>query len=365
MSSQSNNSSTVLTVNSEQAARIIRLCRFAQAIARESDIPVRVPVALVGHTGTAKSSIVRQVAMEDGNAYWQASLALLMDSGDFGIPVPDSKAGVMRYFTAGHWPLGNADARGVWSFEELDRCPVEVQRGAAHLMCDGELHGQRVGNGVYMVATMNGVSDTATEELSEHIRTRMVTVFVTRDAAGADDSYDAWAAGKVSVTRRAFNRYARDAMAVGERFEELAVCNSRTADMADVILQASKRVKFRTDDIILPAIAGAIGVGAASRFLAVDKLVAEAPDPELCITRPDTAPVPEEVTTAYALALAIASLVSNEVERERLNGASRYLSRMQPALAAVAFKTVSDANPRIWTAQAAVEWTKENKALLL
>lgn len=27
-----------------------------------------------------------------------------------------------------------ADAKGIFCFEELDRCPVEIQRGAAHIM---------------------------------------------------------------------------------------------------------------------------------------------------------------------------------------------------------------------------------------
>ena len=368
-----NTNKQVLTVNTEQARRIIALCWKAQGIARNSGIPVTPGVALVGPTGTAKSSIVKEVVAElqekhptAGFSYWMASLALMLDSGDLGCPVPDTKAGIMRYFTAGHWPFGKADAKGIFCFEELDRCPVEIQRGAAHIMLEGELHGQQLGGDIYCCATMNGTSDIATEELSEHIRTRMVTIFLDRNAPGAAEAYDKWAEDRgLSITRRAFNRYNRDALAASAEFAEMAVCNDRTLDMADCILQASRSVQFPTDDILMPAIAGCIGVGPAARYMATDKLVNEAPDPEDCISDPDGSPIPENVSTAYALALAIAGAVGDTADRNRLGCAAKYVARLQPALAAVAFKTVSDKNPRIWTVKTALDWQNDHKALLL
>jgi hypothetical protein len=358
----------VLTVNIEQAERIIALCWKAQTIAKKNGIPVTTGVALVGPTMTGKSSVVRKVVEKLGPEYryWMAALATLMDSGDLGTPVPDVKEKLMRYFTAGHWPFNIADAKGIFAFEELDRCPVELQRGAAHIMLERELHGMTLADGVFCVATMNGTSDSYTEELSEHIRTRFVSIFITRDAAGGADAYDAWAAERgLSVTRRAFNRYCGDTIPAAHEFSELAVCGNRTLDMADCILQASRVVKFKTDDVLMPAIAGCIGVGAAARYMATDKLVSEAPDPEECIANPTIAKIPVEVSTMYALALAIAGAVSDTTDRSRLSGAAIYLSRMQPALAAVAFKTVSDKNPRIWTTKEALGWQNEHKALLL
>jgi len=362
------NQSQVLTVNSEQAKRIIALCWKAQGIAKANGIPVTTGVALVGPTGTAKSSIMREVVAEIGNGfeYWMLALSLMLDSGDLGIPVPDMKEGVMRYLPPAHWPLGKPNAKGLLCGEEMDRCPVELQRGFAHLMLEGELHGAKLASGVFVCATMNGTSDIATEELSEHIRTRMVTIFLDRNAAGSGESYDKWAqAHGLSITRRAFNKYKRSTLAESPPFAEMAVCNDRTVDMADCIMQASKAVKFVTDDIIMPAIAGCIGIGAAAEYMAMDKLVSEAPDPEDCISDPNGSPVPENVSTAYALAIAIAGCIADTADRSRLSGASVYLSRLQPALAACAFKTVSERNPRIWTVKESLAWQNEHKALLL
>ena len=358
----------VLTVNTEQASRIIALCWKAQGIARANRIPVTTGCTLVGPTGTAKSSIIRSVVEQlgDGFNYWMASLALMLDSGDLGCPVPDQKAAIMRYFTAGHWPFGKEGSKGIFCFEELDRCPVEIQRGAAHIMLEGELHGQKLPSGVFCCATMNGTSDVATEELSEHIRTRMVTVFLDRNAPGSAEAYDKWADDRgLSITRRAFNRFNRDALADAAEFAEMAVCNDRTLDMADCILQASRSVKFKTEDVLMPAIAGCIGVGPAARYMATDKLVNEAPDPEDCIADPKGVKVPENVSTCYALALAVARCIADTAERARLQGAATYLARLQPALAAVAFKTISDKNPRIWTVKESLDWQNEHKALLL
>ena len=66
----------VLTVNTEQASRIIALCWKAQGIARANRIPVTTGCTLVGPTGTAKSSIIRSVVEQlgDGFNYWMASL---------------------------------------------------------------------------------------------------------------------------------------------------------------------------------------------------------------------------------------------------------------------------------------------------
>jgi hypothetical protein len=63
--------------------------------------------------------------------------------------------------------------------------------------------------------------------------------------------------------------------------------------------------------------------------------------------------------------LAIAGAVGDTADRSRLGGAAKYVARLQPALAAVAFKTVSDKNPRIWTVKIALDWQNEHKALLL
>lgn len=129
-----NTNKQVLTVNTEQARRIIALCWKAQGIARKSGIPVTTGVALVGPTGTAKSSIVKEVVAElqekhptAGFSYWMASLALMLDSGDLGCPVPDTKAGIMRYFTAGHWPFGKADAPSGWSMDGLLPAPPLIR----------------------------------------------------------------------------------------------------------------------------------------------------------------------------------------------------------------------------------------------
>ena len=374
-----NDPTSTPTINPEQAKRCLALCWKAERLAKKNNLPFNVPVVLVGATGTAKSSSIRQFATDlDGKndkqfKYWHNPLSMFIDTGDFGVPVPDMKTKSMSFFTHGNIPF-DCDDWGVVNFDEWDRSPDEsVAITAATIALDREWHGIPVSPNAYICGTMNGTSDAQTQELAEFVRTRVVTLFMSRHSAGVVDSYAKFAdAHGISPVAQTFAKFRRELIEKESEFEELSVCQSRTLDMADMVWQASKAATFSTDDIIYPCVAGCIGLKAATEYLAIERLIADAPDIDEILKNPDTAQIPEEASVVYALTChlvdAAFSLDSTPGGKNKVavtDSIATYGARLPDEYAAALFKRVSERVPRIVTRPAFQAWAATNKAILI
>lgn len=360
----------VLTVNPEQAKRGLALCFMAERLAKQNGLPFTVPCVLVGPTGTSKSTSIREFARSLNGGkwqYWHNPLSLFSDTGDFGIPVPDMDKNVMRFLSHGNLPFGTEEY-GVVNFDELDRSPdAAVAVAAGSLMLDREWHGLKLSPNCYVCGTMNGTSDIGTTPLAEFVRTRCCTLFLSRTAAGFTDSYDEWASKHgISAVARTFRKYRADLLAPSAAFEELAVCQDRTKDMADLILQASKRVNFPVDDILLPVLSGVIGRKAATEFIAIERLIADAPTIEDILRDPRTAKLPDNPSVLYALTCHIVGAAENlKAEREKLLSLITYVNRLPPEFAACTYRQAVKVAGAIATIKEFQVWAQANKQLLM
>lgn len=299
-----------------------------------------------------------------GNGYdlWKIIVSVLTSS-DFGVPYPTAD-GKLEHLAPTFLPF-DSEEKGVLLFDEFDRGKPDVQNSALQILLGGELHGHKVSPNVFIVLTMNGSSDIYTTPLSEAARTRICSLFVSARAPGASDSWQGWAKENgISPLMRGFAKFKPDMIEAKEDFEELAIATPRSRDMADFILRAAESVKFETDDILLPLLAGVIGKANASELIAYRTLFRECPDPDEVIRHPETTPVPEKQSILYALGIALLDRVSRE-DRDAAVAVTKYATRMPEEKAAFILRQLADVCPAVIGSKEYIKWTRDHKMLIV
>lgn len=352
MTTKQDNKVQVQYINPEQGKRCLALGWMS-----------KVPALFVGGPGTAKTTIHREfVNAGKGFNLW-VCITSRMDPGDFGVPVPDQESGTVSYFVPAFLPFDEPKARGVLFLDELDRATPEMQNAALQLALDRYFHGHVLGEDVYVSAACNGASDIYTTALSEAARTRFMSLFISAHAPGYSDSWQKWAdAAGLTAESLAFRKYRSEHVARRETFEELAVCNDRTIEMADRLYKASKEAKFRTDDILFQCIAGVIGVAAATEYLAISRMLTEAPTPDEILKDPKGAKLPENQSIIYALGV---TLVREADSREKAGKFAEYAIRLTPELTASILKQLSQKVPAVCTNAEVLKWINTHQALMI
>lgn len=353
----------VEVINQEQARReIMLLMNTADERSRA------IPACLVGGTGCGKTESIVSVArtMEGITSgayrYWKVILSYCEPSDIGG--VPELRGGKAAFAVPGWLPI-DTDESGILHLEELDRCDGSVQNAAQQLALGGDIHGHELGKNVFVACCMNGTSDMYTTPMSEAMRTRVCSLFVSAHAAGAMESWQDWAEENgVSPMMRGFAKFRPDLIAEREEFEEMAVCNPRTRQYADRILAAAEKVRIRTDDILLPLLSGVIGRGAAVEMIAFRDMFKTAPDIETCITKPDIAPEVKELSVAFAVCTAIVEAVKS-AERNRLSGAIKYIGKKLPEeIACYGMRSLGKKNPKVITMPEYVDFARAHKEMI-
>lgn len=361
-------STQVMSCNNEQAQRAINLCWRAELLMRQNGLNLTCPVTLVGETGTGKTTCGHEVAAQMGVRSIVKPLPLYADAGDmFAIPVPNMKDRTMQYLGDSTLPW-NTDEAAVIIGDEVDRCTPEIMGPWSQFVLGRSFHGLTLSPNSYVMMTMNGASDIYTTPLSEQLRSRMCFLYLTRDAAGRQESYEAWALTKgISARARTFKKFRRDAMAKGTVMEDLAVPNDRTVDVADFVHQSAKDCPFQTGDILPLVLQGLLGVAGSIEWAAIDKLISEAPTVEDVLGNPTGAMIPENASVLYALVCVLQELGkdSTKLTPAKRSALATYGSRLRPEMAAALFRPLTKSAPVICTDATFQAWAKKYNALLM
>ena len=252
----------------------------------------KVPACIIGGVGSGKTTAVEELAktldskMDVDFSLWKIFLGLIDATEIGGIPYRDDD-NKLSFMPPRCLPYNNEDY-GIIFGDEYDRAPSDVQNAFNQILLGGEIHGNKISPNSYVVLAMNGESDQYTTPLSEAARNRVCTLFLSSHAYGNLDQWNEWAiTNNVNETIRAFANCRTDLIKKHEDFDELAMITPRSRDMAGRILDAAKEVQFKTEDILLPCLAGVISNGAANELIAFDKMRKDLPDIEHMINNPD------------------------------------------------------------------------------
>ena len=288
----------------EQVQRALVLNWTATLIAKAKGLSLRIPTALVGDTGCGKTDSVRAfyktlnekaVAQGKTTSLWSVRMSHVLPEDLGGYAAKDEEKKKLVHYMLDCLPFDCQDM-GVIFLDEFDRAPIDNQNAALPLVYGDDFHGHSLSDNAYVCLALNGSSDSYTTPLSKALRTRVCSLFVSRNAAGGYDSYDKWAVENgIPDIVRYFHKYSGNMIESNDAYEELAVCTPRTLDMAGMITLAKEAIEakgtLQVDDVYNACIAGVIGQGAAAQYLINEELVG-ANSPKVILDDPNNAAIP-------------------------------------------------------------------------
>lgn len=296
-------------------------------------IEIRQPVFVWGAPGVGKSQVVAQVARQQGLDLVDVR-AVLLDPVDLrGLPRIDDNNRAC-WCPPEFLPTGG---KGLLFLDELNAAPPLVQAACYQLVLDRQLGEYRLPDGWSIVAAGNRETDRAvTHRMPSALANRFVHLnFEVDDAEWLVWAQDAGIASEVS----AFILFRPNLLhAFDPQKDDKAFPTPRSWEFVSRIM--NRRTKVIPD---LELIAGVVGEGAAAEFCGFLRIYHNLPDPQALIANPETAEVPEDPATLYA----ICELLAEKTETENLSRIMAYARRLPPEFSVLLVRDAARANSAI------------------
>ena len=281
-------------------------------------IKEKLPVLITGKPGVGKSDIVAE-ACQDANADLQIAHPAVEDPTDSkGMPwVKDGKAEFI--------PFGDLrkliDAKRLTAcfLDDLGQASPAVQAARMQLVLSRRVNGHKVSDHVVFLAATNRRQDRAgVNGILEPLKSRFATI-VELEADAVD--WRAWAASA---------GVAPEVIAFIAFRPELLSNFQPTSDMTNspcprTWVRVSQLLALNLPaDLQIPTIQGAVGEAAAVEFVSFLRVWQAMVSPDVVLTSPDTAPIPDEPSAMYALMTALAY----RVRKDSMGRYCKYLGRL-------------------------------------
>lgn len=292
-------SQDVMTVTPSQAAEILRRL-----------LPLQLPVLLVGEPGSAKSSLVQQVAEKLG-ARLLTVYPALSDPTDYkGCPcVVDGIAHFLPFDDLRAMIEHDTDQLFIVFLDEIGQAMTSVQAALMSLLLARRIGDTPISSRVAFVAATNRATDQAgVQQILSTVLDRFGTVL---HIGPSRPDWLAWAAGAgIRADVQGFVQLRPDVLNAWKPTRDMTRLPTRRGlEQLSRILDA---MDGANPELMLPTVAGIIGQGWAAEFIAFQRLCEQLPDPDLLIADPSRATLPAfdgpgGIGTWYALAIAIAN----------------------------------------------------------
>lgn len=271
-----------------------------------SAIKSNLPILITGAPGIGKSDIVANAAAEAG-ADIILSHPVVSDPTDAkGLPwvAPDKKSATFLPFGEMKRAL-EATAPTVWFLDDLGQAPPSVQASFMQLLLARRVNGHVLPDCVTFVAATNRRTDRAgVQGILEPVKSRFAAI-VELDVNIED--WCAWAIKKqLPVELIAFLRFRTDLLHQFNPSADLTNSPSpRTWHNAAKLLQLGL-----DSSLEFAALQGAVGEGPAAELTAFLRMYRDLPNLDGILLDPDNAPLPSEPSSKYAVAVGLASKVT-------------------------------------------------------
>ena len=316
----------------------------------------KMPILLVGAPGVGKSDLVSQAvqALEEETKEkheLQIFHPVISDPTDFkGMPAVIGD-------TAHFLPFGDlktlidAKVPTIAFLDDLGQAPASVQAAAMQLLLARKINGFAISDHVTFVAATNRRQDKAgVQGILEPVKSRFYSIIeVTSDF----QDWCHWAlAHDMPPSLVAFVKNKPDILSGFRASRDMKnspcprtianagkIVNIYTRDTSGVEDIKKTRGMAREGDVfgLYEMLAGAAGEGFAVEYTGFLRLLEKMPDPEECIAKPKTAPVPKASAAdiRYALTLSL----SFRAKKDNVGNIITYLERLEtPELVIMALK---------------------------
>jgi len=267
------------------------------------------------------------------------------------LSVQDGKA---QFLPLNMWPK-ETDAPVLVLIDELPQAVPAIQNGFSQLLIDNQMSELTLPEGSMVVATGNRLEDkAATHRMPSHITNRVVHITLDTD----HDSWLDWALENgVHPMIAGFAKwrpellYTFDAATAHKPY-----ATYRSWMQADALLKTNPPESLRYD-----LIRGVLGEDVAIEFSAFWKLYSKLPDIDQIFANPESADVPNETSTLYALASAMASKVGPKTYKPYFD----YVNRMPTEFAVMSVKLAAKMNKGLTSCKPFTAWAIKHRDVIL
>lgn len=319
----------------------------------KSLISINRTVAIEGAPGGGKTTLVQDVTNAMGLHYVERHLPTMLVE-DFGIPTLGDAT--LHYLIPDWFPAKGGkydDGRGgVLCFDDRNQAPADIQKVLANICQARNLHGVPLADGWTVVSTGNRQSDRAgANRVLSHLRNRETVLEFETNL----DDWSSWALTHgVKPEVVAFIRFRPGLLHdFDANKDQNPTPRSWVEGVSDVLGAVPAEAEF-------DCFKGAVGEGAAAEFVGFLKIYRKLPNPDAILLNPDTADVPTDPATLYALSGAIASRISNA----NIDRAVTYLSRCPAEFSVLAMSMAVRRDAMVTATKGFIDWSVKHQSVL-
>lgn len=305
-------------------------------------IEARAPLLITGAPGVGKSDLVGQSAVK--------AKARMLDPFHPVVSNPTDFAGMpwVENGEANFIPFGNlkalmtAQGLTVCFIDDLGQASPAVQAAAMQLLLARSINGHRVSEDVVFVAATNRRRDRAgVQGILEPVKTRFVSIVELKTD---ENDWCRWAAtADIEPAVIAFIRYRPELL-----WDFVPTADMTNSPSPRMWAQVSKIVRMGLpSDLQVPMFQGAVGKGAAQEFTGFLRVWQDMVSPDLILTNPDTAPIPNEISARWAVTTALATRVTDKTMTRYARYLERLMEASYTAIAALSMKLAVARNPKL------------------
>jgi hypothetical protein len=275
---------------------------------------------------------------------------------DFGVPVVNNDSDVLRYKLPEWYPAKNGqwdDGRGViLCFDDRNQSNNDLQKVLANICQARNLHGAALVENCMVVSTGNRQIDRAgSNRVLGHLRDRE-SVFEYETHL---DDWTAWAVDH--GVRPEVISFIRFRPGLLHDYKPDRDKNATPRGWVEGVSEVMGHVPAEAE---YEAFKGAVGEGAAAEFVGFLKVQRKLPDPDRTIASPDTATVPEDAITLYALVGALA----HRATVKNISNLVKYLSRLPGEFSVLAMSLACRRDPALANTAAFTSWAVQHQDVL-
>ena len=311
-------------------------------------------LSIEGAPGGGKTTIVHEVAQELDIPCIERHMPTMLVE-DFGILYPDGSPDSQRlsYRLPDWFPVkGKAPEQGILLFDDRNQAGPDLQKVLANICQARTLHGVPMPDGWMVVSTGNRQSDRAgANRVLSHLRNRETVLELETHL----DDWTAWAINHgVKPEVISFIRFRPGLLHdFDPQRDQNATPRAWVDGVSDVLGTVPAEAEFE-------CFKGAVGEGAAAEFVGFVRIFRKLPNPDAILLNPQTADVPKDPATLYALSGALAQRAT-ESNFERV---CQYSERMPPEFSVLTISYAARRNPDLANTQAFTKWSINHQDVL-
>lgn len=317
-------------------------------------IEQKVPAFLWGAPGIGKSSIVKQIAQNNEIDFIDLRLALMDPTDLKGIPFYDKESHTALWAPPAFLPKSG---EGILFLDELNSAAPSVQASAYQLILDRRVGEYELPDGWAIVAAGNRESDRGvTYRMPSPLANRFVHFEMEVDV----DDWKFWAYKKeideriISyISYQTQHLFTFDAKSDAKSF-----ATPRSWEYVDSILKSNIN-----QDLLLDAIAGAIGREVAVGFLSFTKVMNRLPDIKNILSSGD-GEYSDEVDVLYALSTGLVSALLKDNNDKNLDNLLKYTLELKSEFAVMCVQDLQRNGVKMEHSNVFKEWVQKFAYLL-